>query len=78
MAGMRKLFIIFCFVVTLKSSLLMAADNKEIEKAVRDECQGKLLLLRGLPTDKKLTFDSSVKLTSDIHTGKTAVEVWPE
>lgn len=66
---MKKLFMVFCFVLNINCSLLIAADNKEIEKAVRDDFQGKLLLLRGLPTDKKLTFDSSVKLTSDIHAG---------
>jgi TonB family protein len=47
----------------------LAADIKDIENTVRAELQGRALLLRGFPTDRKLSFDSEFNLTSSVHSG---------
>ncbi|MCU1285551.1 MAG: TonB-like protein [Acidobacteriales bacterium] len=43
--------------------------NKDIEAQLRSSLQDKMFLLRGLPTDKKLIYDSQFKLLSEIHPG---------
>jgi TonB family protein len=69
----------FCAVllpILLIACAVAQSDTAEMEKALRDKFQGKILMLRGFPEETKLEFDSNFKPTVQLHTGSwTAADI---
>ncbi|MCU1311975.1 MAG: outer rane transport energization protein TonB, partial [Candidatus Angelobacter sp.] len=63
------LLVLLGLLVLASPESAMCSKNKEIEGQLRSSLQDKVLLLRGLPTDNSLAFDSQLNLTSEIHPG---------
>src|SRR5438445_794555 len=60
-------------VVVLIAASANASDPTLLEKALRSEFQGKVLRLRGFPTDENLTFSADLKPSSQTHSGSWTV-----
>jgi TonB family protein len=63
------LFVLLSLLVLANPESAICSKNKEIEGQLRSSLQDKIFLLRGLPTDNNLAFDSQLNLTSEIHPG---------
>lgn len=69
---MKNLFLFFvCFAASALAQ--RSVDVTELQEALQDACQGKTLMLRGLPLDQKISYDSAFQPVSKLHPGSWAL-----